>query len=202
MSFEAKVWQTLSAINVNEHTEKKGNLTYLSWAWAFTVLKNHFPESSIKIKKEQTFADGTMEVRCEVTVKEGDQSSTQSMWLPVMDNRNQAITNPNARQINDARMRCVTKCLGLHGLGLYIYAGAELPEPEAVEEAKKPLTKDEMDNLLDLLEATETDINKFMECYKINALSELRNGKYQNAISILAKKMEKIAEVRNAAESA
>ena len=44
MSFEAKVWQTLSAINVNEHTEKKGNLTYLSWAWAFTVLKNHFPE--------------------------------------------------------------------------------------------------------------------------------------------------------------
>ena len=201
MSFEAKVWQTLSAINVNEHTEKKGNLTYLSWAWAFTVLKNHFPESSIKIKKEQTFADGTMEVRCEVTVKEGDQSSTQSMWLPVMDNRNQAITNPNARQINDARMRCVTKCLGLHGLGLYIYAGQELPEPEA-EVAKKPLTKDEMDNLLDLLEATETDINKFMECYKINALSELRNGKYQNAISILAKKMEKIAEVRNAAESA
>jgi hypothetical protein len=201
MSFEAKVWQTLSAINVNEHTEKKGNLTYLSWAWAFTVLKNHFPESSIKIKKEQTFSDGTMEVRCEVTVKEGDQSSTQSMWLPVMDNRNNAITNPNARQINDARMRCVTKCLGLHGLGLYIYAGQELPEPEA-EVAKKPLTKDEMDNLLDLLDATETDLDQFMTHYKVKKLDELRNGKYQNAISVLAKKMEKIVEVRNAAESA
>ena len=198
MSFEAKVWQTLSAINVNEHTEKKGNqLTYLSWAWALTVLKNHFPESSIKIKKEKTFADGTMEVRCEVTVKEGDQSTTQSMWLPVMDHRNQAIANPNARQINDARMRCVTKCLGLHGLGLYIYAGQELPEPEA-ENLKKPLTKDEMDNLVDLLEATETDQDQFLKHYKVKSLDELRNGKYQNAISVLAKKMEKVAEVRDA----
>ena len=197
MSFEAKVWQTLSAINVNEHTEKKGNLTYLSWAWAFTVLKNHFPESSITIKKEKTFSDGTMEVRCEVTVKEGDQSTTQSMWLPVMDHRNQAIANPNARQINDARMRCVTKCLGLHGLGLYIYAGQELPEPEA-ENLKKPLTKDEMDNLVDLLEATETDQDQFLKHYKVKSLDELRNGKYQNAISVLAKKMEKIVEVRDA----
>ena len=197
MSFEAKVWQTLSAINVNEHTEKKGNLTYLSWAWAFTELKNYFPESSIKIKKEKTFADGTMEVRCEVTVKEGDQSTTQSMWLPVMDHRNQAIANPNARQINDARMRCVTKCLGLHGLGLYIYAGQELPEPEA-ENLKKPLTKDEMDNLVDLLEATETDQDQFLKHYKVKSLDELRNGKYQNAISVLAKKMEKIVEVRDA----
>jgi len=200
MSFEAKVWQTLSAINVNEHTEKKGNqLTFLSWAWALTVLKNHFPESSIKIKKEKTFADGTMEVRCEVTVKEGDQSTTQSMWLPVMDHRNQAIANPNARQINDARMRCVTKCLGLHGLGLYIYAGQELPEPEA-ENLKKPLTKDEMDNLVDLLEATETDQDQFLKHYKVKSLDELRNGKYQNAISVLAKKMEKVAEVRDAGQ--
>ena len=200
MSFEAKVWQTLSAINVNEHTEKKGNnLTFLSWAWALTVLKNHFPESFITIKKEKTFNDGTMEVRCEVTVKEGDQSSTQSMWLPVMDHRNQAIANPNARQINDARMRCVTKCLGLHGLGLYIYAGQELPEPEA-EVAKKPLTKDEMENLLDLLEATETDLDQFMTHYKIGKLDELRNGKYQNAISVLAKKMEKIVEARDAGQ--
>lgn len=197
MSFEAKVWQTLSAINVNEHTEKKGKLTYLSWAWAFTELKNHFPESSIKIKKEKTFADGTMEVRCEVTVKEGDQSTTQSMWLPVMDHRNQAIANPNARQINDARMRCVTKCLGLHGLGLYIYAGQELPEPE-VENLKKPLTKDEMDNLVDLLNATETDHDEFLKHYEVKSLDELRNGRYQNAISLLAKKMEKIAEVRDA----
>ena len=197
MSFEAKVWQTLSAINVNEHTEKKGKLTYLSWAWAFTELKNNFPESSIKIKKEKIFADGTMEVRCEVTVKEGDQSTTQAMWLPVMDHRNQAIANPNARQINDARMRCVTKCLGLHGLGLYIYAGQELPEPE-VENLKKPLTKDEIDNLVDLLEATETDQDQFLKHYKVNSLDELRNGKYQNAISVLAKKMEKIVEVRDA----
>ena len=114
-----------------------------------------------------------------------------------MDHRNQAIANPNARQINDARMRCVTKCLGLHGLGLYIYAGQELPEPEA-EVAKKPLTKDEMDNLLDLLEATETDHDQFLKHYKVNSLDELRNGKYQNAISVLAKKMEKIVEVRDA----
>jgi len=200
MSFEAKVWQTLSAINVNEHTEKKGNsLTYLSWAWALTVLKNHFPESFVTIKKEKTYSDGTMEVRCEVTVKEGDQSSTQSMWLPVMDNRNNAIANPNARKINDARMRCVTKCLGLHGLGLYIYAGQELPEPEA-EEAKKPLTKDEMDNLIDLLDATETDRDQFLKHYKVKKLDELRNGKYQNAISVLAKKMEKIVEARDAGQ--
>ncbi|NDA09065.1 MAG: DUF1071 domain-containing protein, partial [Alphaproteobacteria bacterium] len=124
---------------------------------------------------------------------------TQSMWLPVMDNRNNAIANPNARQINDARMRCVTKCLGLHGLGLYIYAGQELPEPEA-EVAKKPLTKDEMDNLIDLLDATETDRDQFLKHYKVKNLDELRNGKYQNAISVLAKKMEKIVEARDAGQ--
>lgn len=196
MSFEAKVWQTLSAINVNEHTEKKGKLTYLSWAWAFTELKNNFPESSIKIKKEKIFADGTMEVRCEVTVKEGDQSTTQAMWLPVMDHRNQAIANPNARQINDARMRCVTKCLGLHGLGLYIYAGQELPEPE-VENLKKPLTQKELGKLRKLLEATETDHEQILEHYEVKSLADLCHGQYENAISVLDKKMEKIVEARD-----
>jgi len=120
------VWKTLSSINVNEHTERKGNLTYLSWAWAWAVTKQHYPDATYSFQESEIHADGTMTVHCAVTI---DQLSHE-MWLPVMDHRNNAVANPNAFQINTAKMRCLTKGLSMHGLGAYIYAGEDLPAPE------------------------------------------------------------------------
>ena len=120
------VWKTLSSINVNEHTERKGNLTYLSWAWAWAVTKQHYPDATYSFQESEIHADGTMTVHCTVTIGQ----LSHEMWLPVMDHRNNAVANPNAFQINTAKMRCLTKGLSMHGLGAYIYAGEDLPAPE------------------------------------------------------------------------
>jgi hypothetical protein len=128
--------------NVNEHTEKKQNLTYLSWAWAWAEALKVDPEAAFEVK---TFfydqytelpymtVNGTAMVW--VTVTLGGRKRT--CFLPVMDHRNKPIQSPDAFQVNTAIMRCMTKCLALFGLGLYIYAGEDLPEDGEVKEEKK-----------------------------------------------------------------
>lgn len=130
MSFPQEVWKTLSAVNVNDKVEKKNGLSYLSWAWAWQTLMEHYPESVFEMHPEKFFSDGTAEVGVTVTVKKDDQSISRYMWLPVIDHRNKAIQNPNSFDINKNKMRCLVKCLGMFGLGLYIYAGEDLPEVE------------------------------------------------------------------------
>ena len=131
------IWETLSKINVSEHTEKKMNLTYLSWAWAWGVLMEHYPEATYSFYEDEnhvpfvSMPDGTCEVRCKVVIGE----LVREIWLPVMNNKNQqAVINPNSFQVNTAKMRCLTKCLGIWGLGHYIYAGEDLPREEVKEE--------------------------------------------------------------------
>ena len=142
-SFAAKVWSTLSAINVNAHAEKKANLTYLSWSWAWATLMNHYPESTFAFDEPIIQQDGTCEIRVTVCVTEGEQTIVRQCWLPVMDHRNNAIPNPDARKISDTKMRCLVKCLALFGLGLYIYAGEDLPQAEvqSVQQATEKLRK-------------------------------------------------------------
>jgi len=126
-SLASRAWDSFSKLNVNEFTERKGNLTYLSWPHAYAAMMSVFPESSFDIDEPVRFEDGSVEVRVSVTICDGDDRLTKSMWLPVMDHKNNAIINPDARKISDAKMRCLVKCLSLFGLGLYIYAGEELP---------------------------------------------------------------------------
>jgi hypothetical protein len=143
MSLHKKVWQTLSAINVNNNTQKKGNLTYLSWAWAWSTLMEYFPESVYGFN-DRTLPDGTMEVTCTLIISEGEESVVREMWLPVMDYRNKAIANPDAFQVNTAKMRCLTKCISMMGLGMYIYAGEDLPDQAAEERYKALKAEDEL----------------------------------------------------------
>jgi hypothetical protein len=114
--------------NVNEHTEKKMNLTYLSWAWAWAEALKADPEAAYKIEMfgDKCYMDinGTAMVFVTVTMF----GKPMTCQLPVMDHRNKAILNPDAFAVNTAIMRCMTKALSLHGLGLYIYAGEDLPE--------------------------------------------------------------------------
>lgn len=131
-SFPRQVWENLSAINVNEKAEKKLGLTYLSWAWAWNVLMENYPESSYEFAPEKYFQDGTCEVGVTVTVKDGENEISRYMWLPVLDHKNKPIPNPNAFDINKNKMRCLVKCISMFGLGLYIYAGEDLPEAELI----------------------------------------------------------------------
>jgi len=114
--------------DVNSHTEKKNNLTYLSWAWAWAEALKADPTASYKVEMfgEKCFMDinGTAMVFVTATMF----GKPMTCQLPVMDYRNKAISNPDAFAVNTAIMRCMTKALSLHGLGLYIYAGEDLPE--------------------------------------------------------------------------
>jgi hypothetical protein len=131
---ELSNFERLAAINVNEQVEKKGGLSYLSWAWAVDRLLRADPEAEWHYGDNLTLPDGTMLVFC--TVRAFGKSRT--MQLPVMDYKNRAIANPDAFAINTAMQRALVKAIALHGLGLYIYAGEDLPPGEAKEEETKP----------------------------------------------------------------
>ena len=115
----------LRKINVNEHTEKKGKFTYLSWAWAVDQLLQLDPTATWEYKEPVYFAE-TLMVFCSVTAF----GKTMTAQLPVM-NMNKAIPNPDAFQVNTAMQRCLAKAIALHGLGLYIYAGEDIPDEDA-----------------------------------------------------------------------
>jgi hypothetical protein len=118
--------------NVNEHVEKKMNLSYLSWAWAWAEALKADPGASFKVEMfdGKCFMDinGTAMVFVTVTMF----GKPMTCQLPVMDYKNKAIPKPDAFAVNTAIMRCMTKALSLHGLGLYIYAGEDLPEAPVI----------------------------------------------------------------------
>ena len=126
-----KTFNDLRTLNVNDHTEKKGKLTYLSWAWAVDVLLQNDPAAVWSYGEPQLFGN-TMMVFC--TVNAFDKCMTAH--LPVMDYKNQAIENPNSMAVNTAMQRCLAKAIALHGIGLYIYAGEDIPEVAPVDQGK------------------------------------------------------------------
>jgi hypothetical protein len=149
------VFEKLSSINVNDKVEKKSNLTYLSWAWAWGEVKKAYPSATYEVKgdpitQKPYFFDENLGymVMTEVTIE----NQTLEMWLPVMDGANKAMTNKSYTyqtkygektvdaatmfDINKTLMRCLTKNLAMFGLGHYIYAGEDLPETETAPPAK------------------------------------------------------------------
>lgn len=143
------LFQQLSEKNVNEHTETKGNrgqkqLTYLSWPYAVNELKKASPDAYWEVSKFKYVGQEGVQYQLpymrdksgyayvEVTVYTDGVPATQIH--PVLDNYNRAVRDPDSFAVNTAIMRGLTKAISLHGLGLYIYAGEDLPE---VENGKK-----------------------------------------------------------------
>ena len=168
-SITQSVFSQLSAINVNDKTEKKSNLTYLSWAHAWAEVKKLFPNASYEILKFNNLPyvhDPKLGYMVYTTVT--IQTITHEMWLPVMDGANQAMLDhpytytvmgwKNGQKmpvekkvdaatmfdINKTIMRCLTKNLAMHGLGIYIYAGEDLP---LTEEEMPVATVDKVDRI-------------------------------------------------------
>jgi hypothetical protein len=161
MEKKLTVFERLSSINVNDHVEKKKDLTYLSWAWAWSETKKACPDATYKIL--DTDFDEVLGFMCHTTVTiEGE---TLEMWLPVMDGANKSMKKEpytyetrygqksveaaTTFDINKTIMRCLVKNLAMFGLGIYIYAGEDLPETETVtaKAPVKPETKKESDKI-------------------------------------------------------
>lgn len=120
-----KTFSDLRLIDVNKHIEKKGGFSYLSWTFAVDTLLQNDSTATWNFTETKYFGETAM-VFCEVTAL----GKTMKMQLPVMDNRNNAVKNPDSRKISDAMMRCLVKCIATFGIGLYIYAGEDVPEQD------------------------------------------------------------------------
>lgn len=191
------VFEELYNINVNEHTEGKNGLTYLSWCYAWAEFKKHFPEATYEVVKfdgKPYVYDENLGYMCYTTVTV--EGLTHEMWLPVMDGANKAmkatpytyktkygdktVEAATMFDINKTIMRCLTKNLAMFGLGLYIYAGEDLPEEEK-EQASKPITEKEVETLKAMCKRKGVEGNTFNG----KKFSELTPVEYTNAIKQL-----------------
>ena len=156
--------------DVSEYVKKKGNYNYLSWAFAVQELKRACPNARWGVTKAE---DGSPFFKTEcgyfVDVWVEVDGVSLSQIHPVLDHRNDPVEKPNAFQINTSLQRALAKCIALHGLGLYIFAGEDLPEPDALtsdEENKlfelaKPLGKKFVDDLRFKSKSMELHVNNY-----------------------------------------
>jgi hypothetical protein len=156
---ETNYFRELQGVDCSKHIEKKGGLSYLSWPFAVAQLKALHPDATWKVRHYLPPGSGDIEPKipycitpagCFVCVEVTVNGVTHEQIHPVLNNKNQTISSPNAFEINTSIMRCLVKCIALHGLGLSIYAGEDLPMdlPESNEEvsAKVALWKNRIAN--------------------------------------------------------
>lgn len=199
---ENTVFNTLNSVNCNEHTEKKNGLTYLSWAWAWSEVKKHYPGANYTIYENKDgwnyFTDGrTCWVKTGVTIE----GLEHIEYLPVMDYRNNSIPveKVTSFDVNKAIQRSLTKAAARHGLGLYIYAGEDLPDtmdnreegtnPKASTNPLKPASKTTERPLIQ--EGNELWTKAIAYCRK-NKCSALALRKYYNISDADIKTMDSI----------
>ena len=146
MTNEAKkgIYETLREINVNEHTEKKGNLTYLSWVWALDQLYLHYPGAEVEVHKNPDgwpyWTDGRtcwVDVEVKIPTMASTFMSRREFAYPIMNYQNKSIPldKVTSFDVNTSIQRAITRCIARFGLGFYIYAGEDLPPEENAERA-------------------------------------------------------------------
>lgn len=188
--FNDDPFRVLNKININGHTEKKNGLTYLSWAWAWQMLMELYPDSYTEINRPESglpyWTDGkTCWVDVSVTIVWDGGSRTRSEVFPIMDYKNNAIPleKLTSFNVNTALQRAWTKCIARHGLGFYIYAGEDLPKEEAEAkraEAESPCTEEQLQKVLSLY--TEEEMVKMLKRLKKSNPSEISKSEAQKMI--------------------
>jgi len=191
-----ELFDKLYAINVNDKTEKKNGLTYLSWTYAISEFTKACPDMTYK-RYPYTY-DQNLGYMVSTSVTVGD--DTKEMWLPVMDGANKAmkdhpykyITRQGEKtceaatmmDINKAYMRCLVKNIAMFGLGLYIYAGEDLPE-----EIEEKATQEDVEKIVSLYDAMM--VAKILQYYKVESLIELSKTQVQEVLEQASKRDEK-----------
>lgn len=222
MENEKTKFQLAYELNVNEKTEAKNGLTYLSWAWAWAEFKKIYQDAEFKVIKDEKglpyIYDENLGYMVFTEVTAG--MTTHEMWLPVMDGANKSmkafkykyttkygekeVEQATMFDINKTIMRCLTKNLAMFGLGLYIYAGEDLPEnevndttptiapratqaPVSVPKPKddKLAIKKEIIRLCDNLDTTLSENGKYKEFVRDTCGVELEEKNFEFVIKSL-----------------
>jgi len=152
----SNVWNTLSAIDCSKHVEKKNGFTYLSWAWAWSILKQHYPTAQYTKHLFQVngnnlpyMMDAEGNAYVTVTIKIMPENNAESITalesatevMPVLNHANRPIKNPNSFEVNASLQRCMVKAIAALGLGCYIYAGEDMPMESPTAMAESPNIK-------------------------------------------------------------
>jgi hypothetical protein len=205
-------FEELNKVNVNDKTEDKGKLTYLSWAWAWSELKKRHPDANYTIYENEHgwnyHTDGRYAwVKTGVTVE----GIEHIEYLPIMDYKNNSITADRITSfdVNKTIQRSLTKAIARHGLGLYIYAGEDLPdeadglasdrqsvlanetqekieeEAEAKKTMQKKITKRELADLMGMMEQKGVPDWEIAQAYKVEKLQDLTKAQQGNAMASL-----------------
>ena len=194
------VFSKLNSINVNDKTEKKNGLTYLSWAWAWGEVKKLYPDATYTIYENTLpngyivnyFTDGrTSYVKTGVTIDNLEHIEE----LPVMDYRNKSILleNMTSFDVNKTIQRSLTKALARHGLGLYIYAGEDLPEDEKDNEQEKVIDKTKaqaLDKSIENAGITDDIVEMILSGYGYSSTSEIKVKDYNSIVADFKSKKE------------
>lgn len=177
---EISLFDKLSKVNVNDNKKTKGQFAYLSWSWAVNELLKVVPDAEWEVHEYQN-EDGltvpymTSGAGSFVKVTVTCDGIERTQVHPVTDNRNNPIVQPTCKDIGNSIQRCLAKAIALHGLGLYIYAGEDLPEPDALNSEQRTKIGEIIKQVGD--KSLENDMWK-----KIDNL-EINNNNYEACIS-------------------
>lgn len=208
MSANDNYFVRLSRINVNDHVEKKGQFTYLSWPFAVAQLRQADPTATWEVRRFEGLPFLRTETGYYVEVAVSVQGVTLSQIHPVLDGKNRPIFEPTSFDINASIQRALVKAIALHGLGLYIYAGEDLPEADTGEAPARPAEsqparpKAQVANLPQpgraspaqlryigrLLDETGSDLERLLEFFGVDELDELTSQAASRAIRSLESK--------------
>lgn len=186
----------LAQIDCSEHVEKKGRFSYLSWAWAVKKLREVDPTATWEVKRFDGVpylkTDCGYFVEVEVTV----QGLPLSQIHPILNNHNKPIDNPNSFDINTSIQRCLVKAIALHGLGLYIYAGEDLPEiqEDPITSQQVGAIKVNIKKLASLRKVEEDTIKGYLKIGEITELTSKQADEVLKKSAKWVKQAEKEAE--------
>lgn len=188
----------LNQINVNDHIERKGQFSYLSWPYAVAQLRLADPNATWEVKRFEGLPFLRTEAGYFVEVAVTVQGVTLSQIHPVLDSKNRPIPEPTVFDLNTSLQRCLVKAIALHGLGLYIYAGEDLPtptddqQPQPKEAPVTPITGSkasaaQIRYIERLIDETGSDLGKVLEYFGVGALADLTSPMASRVIKSLEK---------------
>jgi hypothetical protein len=201
----------LSAINVSEHIEKKGQFSYLSWPFAVQQLRNFDEKATWAVMRFDGLPYQKTELGVFVEVSVTVQNVTLSQIHPVLDSKNRPLMEPSAFDINTSIQRCLVKAIALHGLGLNVYAGEDLPQGESNGETTKPLatvkpphrstpkgevvllTEKQLGYINKLVAESKTDVQQLLGFFGFDSLEHIPKSEVNRVIRVLENNRQKEA---------
>lgn len=188
----------LSGINVNEHIEKKGGFSYLSWPYAVSQLRLADPTATWEVRRFNNLPYLACEAGVFVEVAVTVQGVTLSQIHPVLDSRNRPIPAPTAFEINTSVQRCLVKAIALHGLGLYVYAGEDLPgsinEEAANDEQPAPgakvakITRSQQLQIQKVAVEVGVELGRVLAYFGVRDLQSIEAADFQRVLRSLEKR--------------